>query len=113
MESTENAPKLFRLSHSKYVQYHPDQGLPKELKEYEKRHNGELPAFFLLPSGAVEFHIYKGRHKWNGKGPLPVQVMEYVLENGVLPEHRDPSAPPPSKDDDVDEDEDFEDYRDE
>ena len=46
------------------------------------------PPFFPLPGASVFFVVgHAQRVPWEGRGPLPQAVIDFVSENGVLPRH--------------------------
>ncbi len=80
--------RLFRLSPYRYVLCEAGEEISAELQDYQSRNSGELPPYFFLPKGPVKFQVYsRATVRWTGKGPLPDEVMEYVQENGVLPDY--------------------------
>ena len=78
-----------------YIQYNGTGPLPLKLEKYTKLHGGELPPCIMLPRHPLVFRIGNGesalsivrKYEWPGKGPLPVDVLEYLNENGTLPSH--------------------------
>lgn len=79
--------KLYYLRPGKYVQYSGEGAMPAELIDYVKHNHGELPPFMPLPNRKVYFDIFGNGQStpWDGKSPLPENVLGYVIENGVLP----------------------------
>jgi hypothetical protein len=66
--------------------------MPKELEKYEADHKGELPPYIPLPNRATNFYLGENfvrekKVKWRGKGPVPVEVLDYVKRNGTLPRY--------------------------
>ncbi len=91
--SNHTEEKLYNLAPDVYVQHNDhDEKIPVELAEYIAGHNGEWPAYIPLPDSPVKFLMgnpfmvkRRGIH-WSGHGPLDPEIIEYVRENGVLPE---------------------------
>lgn len=89
----ENQQCLFRLGSSGYVQHADGEPLPAQVAEYCRRMGGDLPPYIPLPQGPVLFTIRREGYGtkealWDGEGPLPQAVMDYVREEGVLPFRR-------------------------
>ncbi|MEK7751696.1 MAG: hypothetical protein AAB654_07250, partial [Acidobacteriota bacterium] len=85
--------RLYCLGRGVYVQHDGIRDLPPELRKYIVAHNGEYPPYFLLPSTPTHFSVSgedsvrSRKIPWPGKGRLPKYVLDYVHENGVLPQH--------------------------
>ncbi len=80
------ANRLYRVGAVSYVQHDGVAPLPAEIDAYTRRHNGKFPPYIPLPDAATEFDTggMKGI-PWDGRGELPVEVMEYIAEHGTLP----------------------------
>lgn len=81
-----------RLYHviSEYIQYNGIDPMPAKLGKYIQQ-RGDYPPYIPLPNRPLVFKM-GGDHagikvKWEGKGPLPDDVRDYLNENGVLPPH--------------------------
>ncbi len=82
--------KLYRLGANRYVQHNGSGPLPDEVHRYAIGHKGETPPYIPLPDGETTFQLgeegYPGRQiQWDGKGELPMAILDFVRENGVLP----------------------------
>ncbi len=83
--------RLYNLGHDGYVQYDGNGPRPKELVAYVASHRGNLPPFIPLPTRPTVFVLSEGyarkprKAAWKGAGRLPREVIEFVVENGVLP----------------------------
>jgi len=86
--------RLYQIS-GEYIQYNGSGELPPKLAKYLQLHNGDFPSCIILPrmplifrlGGSDSAGIPSLKIKWSGKGPLPVDVLEYLNENGALPPH--------------------------
>jgi hypothetical protein len=86
MEEDQNARRLYRLPASCYVEYSGRGELPPSLEAYVKSHQGEFPPYFFNDTATTEIYTGGLRNvRWNGKGPIPEEVVNYVSENGTLP----------------------------
>ena len=95
--SAEPEQRLYFVSSGVYVQYGGKGKKPKELERYIEAHGGEFPPYFPLTKKATHFYVgslflgenYTEQRKiyWDGKGPLPAEILEYVKENGTIPRH--------------------------
>lgn len=87
--------RLYNVGHGGYVQYDGNGERPKELVAYMAQHRGNLPAFIPLPAHPTVFVLSEGyarkprKAPWKGRGRLPREVLEYVVENGILPPQDD------------------------
>lgn len=85
--------RLYCLGRGVYIQHDGVRDLPSELRKYIAAHDGEYPPYFLLPSRPTHFSVSSDdtirtrKIPWSGKGRLPKYVLDYVYENGVLPQH--------------------------
>ena len=89
--------RLYVISNGVYVQCAGTGPKPKQLQEYMAAHGGEPPPYFPLPNGPTRFsfkQFFLGEAfkkplevYWNGKGPLPSEVLDYIRQNGTLPPH--------------------------
>ncbi len=83
--------KLYNTAPGVYVQHNDRDPLPPELTAYMDDHNGELPPYIPLPVSPAVFLMgnpfMRRRRKivWPGHGKLHADILEYVVENGVLP----------------------------
>jgi len=84
--------RLYRIAFNKYIQHCSPDPEPQELLNYSTNHGGDLPPCILLPVGPTEFHLgadllHWVARQWSGTGPIPADVMRYVVDNGCLPPH--------------------------
>ncbi len=86
--------RLYQVT-GEYIQYNGSGPLPSKLQKYIQLHNGEFPPCIILPASPLVFRIgssdsnpaFIRKFKWEGSGPIPGDVLEYLNENGVLPQH--------------------------
>lgn len=83
--------RLYRLGYSQYEQHREGDELPESIVSFLARSRGEMPPYIPLPEGTVTFRIAPegcgGREVlWISDDPLPEPVLQYVCENGVLPQ---------------------------
>jgi hypothetical protein len=82
--------RLYRLRRGVYIQFSGKDEMPESLARFEKM-NGEMPPYIPLPRFETTFHVGDDessvKFKWQGSGPLPREVLDYVNENGCLPRH--------------------------
>ena len=93
---TESGPEehLYLIC-GEYIQYNGSGPRPVKLEKYIKLHGGELPPSIILPCKPTVFRIGNSdsaraivrKIRWSGKGAIPVEVLEYLNENGALPPH--------------------------
>jgi hypothetical protein len=84
--------KLYWLGNGEWVQYDGNGQKSEKIEAYVASHGGEEPPFIPLPIHPVEFQfgpidVQPLRLRWEGRGPLPHLVLEFVRENGTLPRH--------------------------
>lgn len=86
--------RLYFLRGGALVQWNHRDEKPKELARYQAAHRGELPPYMPLPGEAVVFVMGSGRKRvtWEGTGPLPNVVLDYVRGNGTLPKPAGPDG---------------------
>lgn len=89
---TKFSEKLYSLGNGVWVQHDGNGQKSDTLEAYIAAHGGQEPPFIPLPTHPVEFHfgpveIDSMKLQWEGSGPLPSLVMEFVRENGTLPRH--------------------------
>lgn len=86
--------RLYQVT-GEYIQFNGIGTPPPRLQKYIQLHNGEFPPCIILPTSPLVFRIgssettpsFVRKFKWEGRGPLPPDVMEYLNENGALPPH--------------------------
>lgn len=84
--------RLYVVRHGLYVQYSGKGPMPKDLEKHMADHKGELPPYIPLPRHVTCFYLGENfvrekKLKWNGKGPVPVEILDYVKRNGTLPRY--------------------------
>lgn len=84
--------RLYQVAYNKYVQHCTADPEPGDLVEYRRMYEGRTPPYIPLPVGRTEFHLgldllHWAAYIWNGGGPLPAPVIDYVVNNGCLPPH--------------------------
>jgi hypothetical protein len=89
----ESAEKLYSFGHGHYVQHDGNGQIIETLELYRQQHAGEFPPFIPLPIEPVVFmlgprEINPLELPWEGHGPLPEKIMEYVSRDGTLPPYR-------------------------
>lgn len=94
-EDEHSEEKLYNLAPGVYVQHNDhEEHLPLELREYIEAHHGEWPPFIPLPPCRVNFimgnpfMVERRKICWSGQGPLDPEILDFVEDNGVLPEWR-------------------------
>lgn len=88
----ESVERLYYLGAGQYIQYDGTGKMPEALQRYLQAHPNTHASYIPLPMKPVEFCFSDwgerwGRARWEGHGPLPERVLEYVCENGVLPRY--------------------------
>ncbi len=89
--------KIFNPAPGVYIQFNDRNGgeLPPQLRRFVQEHEGELPPFIPLPARHTVFLMgnpFIARRRkivWPGHGRIDAEILEYVRENGVLPEQQE------------------------
>ena len=82
--------RLYHIGIDGYVQYDGVREIPAKLRHYLACHD-DWPPYIPLPTEPTRFLLgLEGSMKvrritWNGHGPLPADIIQYVNENGSLP----------------------------
>lgn len=84
--------RLYNIAPNVYVQYGGEGPVPSEFKEYIDSHCGDWPPYIPLPDKHTVFLMgnpFMARRRrivWSGQGKLDPEILDFVADNGVLPD---------------------------